>query len=208
MGSATSEATELLRSLRTHQWQTLPTNLETGDGGFASLLFDRVNEQAIEVLGDALLFVEGDEWVVAEDYRDEIAYLLDHPEFADEAVFAAHVPAVGGPALSEVTPAGAAAFSAAHHDLIPAGWEECVRQMQPLDWATLAIVLEQEDVMPKLEALARGEMLTANQLLDQTNEVGLESIGDNLIDVATVPPEVIEEYQEALNALVVWAQEH
>lgn len=197
MGSATSEATELLRSLRTRQWQTVPTNLNTGGNGFVSLLFDRVNEQAIEALGDALLFIEGDEWVVAEDYRDEIAYLLDHPEFA------AQVPVAGEPMSSNVAPA-----ATAQHDLIPTGWEECVRQMQPLGWATLAIVLGQEEVMSKLEALARSELLTANQLLDQINEVGLASVGDILLDVATDPPQVIEEYQEPLGELVVWAQEH
>jgi hypothetical protein len=85
--------------------------------------------------------------------------------------------------------------------------------MPPLGWATLAIVLagsntEQNEIMPKLEALARSHFVTANQLLDQTNEAGLNSVGDNLIDVAAMPPQVIEEYRDALTTLVQWARAH
>ena len=76
------------------------------------------------------------------------------------------------------------------------------------NWATLAAVLANHEVMPKLDALARANLVTANQLLDQTNEVGLASVGDNLIDVTTVPPQIIEEYRQPLGALVAWAQAH
>jgi hypothetical protein len=40
------------------------------------------------------------------------------------------------------------------------------------------------------------------------NETGLETVGDNLIDVAKPSPQVIDEYREALEALLLWAQEH
>jgi hypothetical protein len=213
MGDANSEATVLLRALRAQQWQSKPATLPlTGNNQFVSLLFDRINERALAQLGDALLFIESDEWVVAEDYRDEIAYLLDHPDFTGKVAASEAVPVAAASASSNVAMPSAATVGE-QADLIPSGWEECVRQMSPLGWATLAIVLAgaatgQDEVMSKLETLARSHVVTANQLLDQTNEVGLNSVGDNLIDVATTPPQVIEEYRDALTALVRWAQAH
>ena len=202
MGDAGSEATTLLRALREAQWQSKPATMKAfAAHQFMSLLFDQVNERALAELGDELIFIEGDDWVVAEDYRDEIAYLLDHPDFATKLA-----PDEGVSAPPQATSSDVEA-----HDLIPTGWEECVRQMLPLQWATLAIVLESPDpnaIMPKLEGLARSHYVTASQLLDQTNEVGLATVGDNLVDSASTPPQVIEEYIEPLKALLLWAKEH
>jgi|GEM_PF-4928960 len=81
-GQANSESVRLLSVLRENGWQASPVML----GGyfentFVNVIFDRINEIAFDVLGDAVLFDEGGEWVVAEDYRDEIAYILDHPDY-------------------------------------------------------------------------------------------------------------------------------
>jgi hypothetical protein len=199
LGNGNSEGIALLRSLRDHNWQSTPTNLNVGGkNNFVSVLYDQINERALTELGDALIFIEGDEWVVAEDYRDEITYLLDHPDFA------VSLPATHSvPLQAEVT-----SSEGGQLDLIPAGWEEFVRRMQSSNWATLAIVAEQAEVMAKLEALARSHYVTANQLLDQTNEIGLDTVGDNLIDVATTPPQIIDEYSEPLRALLLWAKEN
>lgn len=87
MGNPASEATALLRALQAHDWQMTPKQLaelkSIDQSGFVNLVYDRVNERAVTEIGDALIFVEGDEWVVAEDYRDEIAYILEHPDFVE-----------------------------------------------------------------------------------------------------------------------------
>lgn len=208
MGSADSEATGLLRSLRAHTWQGTPDMLQQANKGeFVNVIFDRVNERAITELGDALIFIEGEEWVVAEDYWDEIAYLLDHPAFAG-TLLASSAASTGTSGDNVAAEDADTSPQVEHLDTIPAGWEDFVRQMRPITWATLAIVTEGADVMAKLEALARDHYFTASQLLDQANETSLDAMGDNLIDVTTTPPQMIEEYVEALQALLLWAKEN
>lgn len=83
MGDSTSTTTHLLTTLRQEGWQAPISRLNAQiQGGFLNVLLDQVNEQAVAHLGDVLLFNEHGMWVVAEDYRDEIAYLLDHPAYA------------------------------------------------------------------------------------------------------------------------------
>jgi hypothetical protein len=230
LGDARSEATVLMRSLRAQQWQGKPSTLNIGSlsaagsnsgrsNQFISLLFDQINERALAELGDGLLFMERDEWVVGEDYRDEIAYLLDHPNAAEQLAGNTTAPALpdGGNEASSIAPSNVPHLEQA--DLIPAGWEEFVLQMQPLAWATVAIVVGQAPkggIMAALNTLARPHQLSANQLIDQVNEIALATVGDNVIDAAaSLPvegqaqgPRVFEDYHEALTTLLQWARAH
>ena len=75
MGEHSSAEAQLLARLRKHHWQAPLTSLNgEKPNGFLNVLLDQINERAVTHLGDALVFDEGGLLVVAEDYRDEIAY--------------------------------------------------------------------------------------------------------------------------------------
>ena len=65
--------------LRCHDWQArLQILNEQFGAGFINVIFDKLNERAYDELGDVLVFEEAEEWIVAEDYRDEIEFILDN----------------------------------------------------------------------------------------------------------------------------------
>ena len=194
MGEPDSEQAKLLSVLRKKNWQAPPAILgEQFEHAFVNVIFDRINEAAFEVLGSALLFDEAGQWVVAEDYRDEIAYILDHPDYRSN---------------NESSPAEAKNLFGESYRLsaeLDMGWIEFAQHLQSHHWSALAILIKGIDVKSKLNAVASVTLTTANQLVDDINEVALERLSDTVIDASTEPPSVIEEYQESVDALVQWA---
>ena len=82
MGGPGEDRSQLLRVMRDMGWQALPSALAAQFAGqFINVTIDHINEISYGELGDALLFDEGDLWVVTEDYRDEIVHILDHPDY-------------------------------------------------------------------------------------------------------------------------------
>lgn len=207
MGDLSSAGTQLLARLRKHDWQAPPTSLnDAKPGGFLNLLFDQINEQAVTHLGDALVFDEGGMWVVAEDYRDEIAYILDHPAYT-----VTDTPRKAEPAIVEATPPSVIALSTNLVDArteadnkrhkLPVEWLHLSDRLQQQHWAVLAVLLQEKNVNPQIDAIARQCHTTANQLLDQINELALESIGDILIHVQDRIPRLEDEYWALLRQI-------
>lgn len=199
MGEPSSAEAQLLASLRNHDWQAPPTNLNgEKQGRFLNVLLDQINERAVTHLGDALVFDEGGLWVVAEDYRDEIAYILDHPAYAVVGIAENVAPstvAVAPPNVLIVN--GNAPFNRTEADRkqeLPPEWLQLNIHLQPQHWAVLEILLQGKNVNSQIDSIARQVHTTANQLLDQINEFALDSIGDILIHIQDRTPLLEDEH--------------
>jgi len=194
MGDAATTSARLLRTLREQNWLAQPAMLATVlEHQFLNVVIDEINEQAVEHLGDALLFEEDGGWVAADDYRDEIAYILDHPGYTSVQAF---VPAASVPLTNN------------GYGELETEWASFVQQMQPLHWEGLAALLDEEDVMNRLDAVARTDYITANQLIDDINTFALNSIGDIVIDAGHDLPTIEMENIENLRMLMQWAIDH
>lgn len=191
MQESQSIATKLLRLLRENNWQAPPATLEAAlEGQFLNVILDQINERAYELLGDGLLFDESGVWVVTEDYRDEIGYLLDH-----QAALSAPV---------EVAAASTEPAENIYADL-PEELAAFAQKMKPYHWEALAALLEGIEVEARLEAIARGVSLTTSRLLDDINDFALNTIGDIVVNLSEEPLKIEEEDIEGLTQLLAWA---
>lgn len=199
MGEHSSAGARLLAKLRKQDWQASPAHLkDEKQNGFLNLLLDQLNEQAVTHLGDALVFDEGGLWVVAEDYRDEIAYILDHPAYAIAVVPEKVEPGVVDPVVP--TPPALNGMATIDHPEpdekaeLPPEWLQLSNHLQPPHWNVMTILLQGENVNPQLDTLARQMHTTANQLIDQINERALDCIGDIVIHVGDRTPFLEDEH--------------
>ena len=122
MGNMQGTAANILDTLRDNGWQADESALRTGirQGHFLNVELDRINERAVNTLGDALIFEEDGRFVVAEDYRDEIEYALDHHRQTDQHTVS-----------SPVTPVPASAengLSAVLNEVLNDEWAKFARE--------------------------------------------------------------------------------
>ena len=196
IGDADSEPARLLAHLRENGWQSEQSALEAAfKGTFVSVVLDQINEAAYDSPGESLLFEEDGRWIVADEYRDEIAETLDHLARRSE-----HDP-------GQIEPAARSGFDELAAS-IDDEWFEFAARLKPVHWGALLILSESQNVHSKLDAVARTVHSTANQLIDQINEHGLETIGDTIIETADDPPIVIDEYTDPVAEMVAWAVRH
>jgi len=181
-------ALSLFGYLKTHQWEVETATIDALlDGAFLTVVLDRINERAIDLLGDQIIFIEGNALVVTEDYRDELEYLIDQTTSMLEAIPQAE--------------------SSANLDGLTPEWAYFVSQMKPYHWETLHALLTQQDVQSRLDGIARSSYSTVDLLIDEINEFALSSIGDIVIETGDIPV-VEEEDVESLRSLLAWALEH
>jgi hypothetical protein len=201
MGNLQGTAANILDTLRENRWQADESALRAGikQGHFLNVELDRINERAVNTLGDALIFEEDGRFVVAEDYRDEIEYALDHRE-VDQHTVSSPVTAV--PVSTEN------AVSAELGEVLNDEWAKFARKMRPHHWETLAVLLAGIDVRNRLEAVARGAFLTTSRLIDDINSFALDCLGDIVIRTDSDEPFIEADDVEDLQALVTWATEH
>lgn len=180
-------AISLLRNLQKHSWEMYRTAAEdTLNGAFLNVVLDRINERAVELLGDQLIFIEGDLLIVAEDYRDEIEHLLDNPVVLNN----------GDDPLIQ-----------SQYDALNPEWAEFASHMRPYHWEALNALLLKNDVIMRLDGIARSVHTTADLLIDEINEFALLSIGDIVIEVGK-PPSIEEEDLDGIRSLTAWALEN
>ena len=177
----------LLRYLLSASWEANEEDVQSIlDGEFLTVVLDRLNERAIELLGDQLIFVEDAKLIVTEDFQDEIEHLLSNPDEMENLTDKA-----------EITE---------YRDLEPA-WAEFVTKMRSHHWEALNALLIGEDIVARLDGIARSAFTTSNLLLDEINESALSSIGDIVIDVGDIPF-IEDEDIESLRSLVTWATQN
>lgn len=192
MGKAGQTVARILGFLRDNNWETssgsIPTDLF--EGSFLNTELDAINEQAVQVLGDALIFEENGQVVVAEDYRDEIEFILNHPDYVESRVLA-----------SKADP------SSETYDDLTEDWATFAQQMQPHHWEALAALIGGIEVNVRLNAIARSAYITPHQIIDEINEFAMDSIGDIVVDTEADIPQIEDEDIEGIQALLAWASQ-
>jgi len=192
MDNVGQTASQLLCFLKENNWETNSQNVpfDLLEGSSLNTELDAINERAAQILGDALIFEENDQLVVAEDYRDELEFILEHPDYAE----------------TRVMPSEASASSETYSELTD-DWATLAQRMRPHHWEALAALIGGIEVGVRLNAIARSAYTTANQLVDEINEFALDSIGDIVVDTEPDVPQIEEEDIEGIQALLAWASQ-
>ncbi len=202
MGDATSQEAALLALFYNHQWEISSRRLiENPLEQFVTVALDRINERAIEQLGDALIFADNHQWVIAEDYRDEISYILEHPAYQNPHSTQNYGLSNNGtvpPNKLELATASQSVPDADSDIESPTEWATLAQTLQSEQKAAISFLLVGGDVSKQLDLLARTKHITVNQLIDQVNEAALEIIGDIIIVTNDETPTIEEEYLNPL----------
>ena len=82
IGNIGGRVSKLIAVLMNSDWECPVDAIQSAfPGEFISVIIDEINNNALETVGDNLILEEDGLLVVLEDYRDEIEYILQHPEY-------------------------------------------------------------------------------------------------------------------------------
>lgn len=180
LGELDNRQLELLRVLAKNMWELEDQMI---CGLFPDLLIDSVvdsiNEISLKYLGDLLIAVEGSKKIVADDFRDELEYLL--------------------PRLEEAKPQESEHPCLALN--IPEEWERFRTNISFFQYQALAAFSQEEDLIASINKIAEECLMMPEILIDSINELALENIGDIIINVESFPPVINEEYQDMIKKI-------
>jgi hypothetical protein len=190
MGSATTPTTKILRILHDHAWEATLTDLTKSLAGmFVNVEIDKMNELALELVGDYLLFEENGKWCVAEDYRDEITHLLNQSNLHDVA---SAQPEITTPTLD---------YSELSNE-----WAQFSKAMHSEHWETLLVMVTEDNYSARLPVIARSVHSTVSRMIDEINEAAYDTIGDIIIDASSDTPVIESEDIDSVKSLLAWAR--
>jgi len=87
IGRSEDNSSKLIALMQANNWEYSSDALQTAfEGQFVNVIIDEINDRAFDEIGDSLLFEEDDQWVVLEEYRDEIEYILAHPDYQNQVL--------------------------------------------------------------------------------------------------------------------------
>lgn len=177
-----SEEMSLLTVLMARNWETDEQSLrENLPGILLEVSIDHINELASKFLGDLLVHGEGGRKVVAEDFRDELDYLLTHCR--DQL----------GPRGEESSQAGGLAPE----------WEDLRSRLTTYQLDALKAILEQADPTEEIARIADSNTTMPELLLDSINEAAVDAIGDVIIAPGSHPPIIEDEDRDMVEKLVL-----
>lgn len=139
---------------------------------------DEVNRYALMELGEPLLVTELDRLLVVDDYRDELAFLLDHPDYL---------------------PSGASLNATSQSD--DSGWGSLQSAMTAVQVAAVRIIANGVTVA-QFEAFAYDHSSMGTLLLDEINELALDHVGDNLVESENGRVTIYEEYLDHVRKML------
>ena len=120
----------------------------------------------MRAIGDILIATENDLRIVADDYRDELAYLLS-----------GNVPVL----------AQGRGKSSAFADL-PAEWADFAERLADPQLAALEAIANQTDPRGTIREIAEANATMPGALIDAINDLAMQTIGDVILDPAADPP--------------------
>lgn len=162
----------LLKRLREADWESAP---DASD----EQTTERINRLSDKYLGCALLFMEGNNIVAEDDYRDELEEIFIHPPVIE-----------------------AAAKPCFHTDDVTPGLKEMLEQLDQEQLETLRVLLTEPKPQTKLEEIAEQNMTMPQMLLDSLNEAALGTLGEIIVDALDDTPYILGEYAEQLKRAV------
>lgn len=180
----------LLGALAASGWEASevhPDLKAAAAGALIGPLVDEINGHAVESVGDLLIVAEGGNYVLQEDYRDEVHWIL-HGNLDDFAV---------GVAAS--SPPGDASAEA------PDG-PESTYGFGPVELQALRIIADGGDVERNLTSLGAEQGLSPLLLIDRLNELAVTSpYGDVLVDTGGASPVILDDGNTFAQALLARA---
>ena len=85
MGASDENRSKLIAVMMANGWECPADAIESAfPGEFISVIIDEINSIALDEIGDTLIIEEDDLCIVLEEYRDEVEYILQHPEYLEE----------------------------------------------------------------------------------------------------------------------------
>lgn len=85
MGASGHNRAQLIGVMMANSWECPADAIEAAfPGEFISVIIDEINGIALAEIGDTLIIEEDGLCVVLEEYRDEVEYILQHPEYLEE----------------------------------------------------------------------------------------------------------------------------
>ena len=85
MGASDQNRARLIAVLMANGWECPAHAFESAfPGAFPSVIIDEINSIALDEIGDTLIIEEDGLAVVLEEYRDEVEYILQHPQYLEQ----------------------------------------------------------------------------------------------------------------------------
>lgn len=85
MGASDDSRAKLIAVMMANGWECPADAIESQfPGEFISVMIDEINGIALDEIGDTLIIEEDGICIVLEEYRDEVEYILQHPEYLVE----------------------------------------------------------------------------------------------------------------------------
>ncbi|HQT92185.1 MAG TPA: TerB N-terminal domain-containing protein, partial [Candidatus Kryptobacter bacterium] len=175
----------LIMALIRHGWEVEASVLsEELPGTLIEFMVDRVNSLSLEILGDLLIVAENQMKVVAEDFRDELEYLL--------------IANAGAPVMSMLE----AEQDQGTSDDLPEEWADFRSALKEYQHQALRAILTIEDPSNELARLADENAMMPEFLIDSINELALDTVGEIIIVPGSSPPAFEKEDLEFVRKLV------
>ena len=167
-----ASARGLLDQLKAQSWECKKSDASESD-------IVSINRLAEHYLGCPILVVEDEDITVEDDYRDELEFIYQNP-----------------PAFSSTS----AVQEDFNLDALNENLREFVMQLVPEQRKTLHCIVAQENVQECLEQIADQSFTMPQILIDDINEVAMQTLGDIIISSEFM---VIEEYEgELKNSMI------
>lgn len=151
---------------------------------FIDPVVDSINDVSLKFIGDILIASENDKKVVIDDFRDELEYLL--PRMKE--------PELNKPAEENMDTAGKILG-------LPEEWVRFMGNITVCQLQTLEALVNQEDLVSRINRLAEDNFMMPEMLIDSINEAALEHIGDMIIGLESFLPVINEEYLEMVKKI-------
>lgn len=85
MGASDERRSKLIGVIMADSWECPADVIESAfPGEFISVIIDEINGIALDEIGDTLIIEEDGLCIVQDEYRDEVEYILQHPEYLEK----------------------------------------------------------------------------------------------------------------------------
>lgn len=143
------------------------------------VLTDKINELSMKFVGDILIVNEENMKLVTEDFRDELGYLFMLEKKAEISFICSDTSCT-----------------------LPDNWIELKIKLDKINIETLKALLNKETVNEEIKKIAFDNLTMPQLLLDNINELALETVGDIIIDTSREIPFIEDEDIDYVNKII------
>ena len=141
-------------------------------------LLDRINDLSTRIVGNILIATENGRRIVEEDYRDELEFIFTNEQSAES-------PTVDDP-----------------YSELMEGWDQFALRIAEHQYIALKAIYEGHDVKIRLQNIAEQFGMMPVMIVDEINELALNSVGDIIVSPDTDPPTIEDEDVDAVRSVI------